>query len=318
MYRPNEALVHLFQTHQLGPRNAAAWHLLLLAVVGALPWTAIAADGVDGVTAVAAKVSSDYIRAKQPDGSFQPETYAFGSGGNWGGDIKDATIDNLKFMDVAKVIAGPLARQKYLPAKDPEKTKLLIMVYWGTTTVPPKAQDDVMYEEYNAALAESRILMAQIPPQVDEANAVLTSALHTLAMANRIRDELDFKNAAMIGYSASGLIGTDEGNYKKHTALGIDQRDEVSEIEQNRYFVVLMAYDFQILWKEKKHKLLWETRFSINELHNSFDKALPVMARFASQYFGEPTNGLVRTRVPEGQVDIGEVESLGEVKAPAK
>jgi len=114
------------------------------------------------------------------------------------------------------------------------------------------------------------------------------------------------------------LIGTDEGNYKKHTALGIDQRDEVSEIEQNRYFVVLMAYDFQILWKEKKHKLLWETRFSINELHNSFDKALPVMARFASQYFGEPTNGLVRTRVPEGQVDIGEVESLGEVKAPAK
>jgi hypothetical protein len=301
-----------------GKRNAEVWPLLLWVAVLVFPADAMAAAGVDGVTAVSAKVSSDYIRGKLSDGSFQPETYAFGSGGNWGGDIKDATIDNLSFVDVAKIIAGPLASQKYFPAKDPNKTKLLIMVYWGTTTVPPKAQDDVMYEEYNAALAESRILMAQIPPQVDEANAVLTSALHTLAIANHMRDELDFKNAAMIGYSASGLIGTDEGNYLKHTALGIDQRDEVNEIEQNRYFVVLMAYDFQLLWKERKHKLLWETRFSIDELHNAFDKALPVMARFASQYFGEPTKGLVRTRVPEGQVDIGEVKSLGEVKPPSK
>jgi hypothetical protein len=315
---PIETPVHLFPIPLLGPRTAKVWPLLLWAAVLAFPPKAIAADGVDGVTAVASKVSGDYKRAKLPDGSFQIETYAFGSGGNWGGDIKDATIDKLNFLDVAKVIAGPLASQKYLPAKDPNNTKLLIMVYWGTTTVPPKVQDDVMYGEYNAALAESRILMAQIPPQVDEANAVLTSALHTLAIANHIRDELDFKNAAMIGYSASGLIGTDEGLYLKQTALGIDQRDEVNEIEQNRYFVVLMAYDFQLLWKEKKHKLLWETRFSINELHNAFDKALPVMARFASQYFGEPTSGLVRTRVPEGQVDIGEVRSLGEVKAPAK
>jgi len=73
-----------------------------------------------------------------PTARFKTETYAFGSGGNWGGDIKDATIDKLNFLDVAKVIAGPLASQKYLPAKDPNNTKLLIMVYWGTTTVPPR------------------------------------------------------------------------------------------------------------------------------------------------------------------------------------
>jgi len=38
--------------------------------------------------------------------------------------------------------------------------------------------------------------------------------------------------------------------------------------------VVLMAYDFQLLWKEKKHKLLWETRFSIRQRHNDFDRQL--------------------------------------------
>jgi hypothetical protein len=78
-----------------------------------------------------------------------------------------------------------------------------------------------------------------------------------------------------------------------------------------------MAYDFQLLWKEKKHKLLWETRFSISERRNQFDKALPIMARYASQYFGQASNGLVRTRVPEGNVDIKEptlIEFLSEPK----
>ena len=58
----------------------------------------------------------------------------------------------------------------------------------------------------------------------------------------------------------------------------------LSEIEENRYFVVLMAYDFQLFWKEKKLKVLWETRFSINESRNDFDKALPTIAQYAVSY----------------------------------
>jgi len=44
-----------------------------------------AMEGVEGVTAVSAKVSKDYVRTKLPDGSFQPEAYAFGEGGKWPG-----------------------------------------------------------------------------------------------------------------------------------------------------------------------------------------------------------------------------------------
>ena len=37
-----------------------------------------------------------------------------------------------------------------------------------------------------------------------------------------------------------------------------------------------MAYDFQLhVETEEADKLLWETRFSVNEKHNAFDKALP-------------------------------------------
>jgi hypothetical protein len=95
--------------------------------------------------------------------------------------------------------------------------------------------------------------------------------------------------------------------------LEVRRDDMVAEIEENRYFVVLMAYDFQILWKQKKHKLLWETRFSIRQRHHNFDKDLPSMAQYASQYFGQDSHGLVHKEIPQGHVDIGEVKSLGSV-----
>jgi hypothetical protein len=271
---------------------------------------------LEGVTAVASKVSGDYVRARQPDGKFQPEYYSFGDGGSWGGETKDATIDKLKFIDVAHVIAAPLAAQNYLPATDPEKTKLLIMVYWGTTAVPMKPEESPLYYNYQQSLAEYRLLMDQ--KQFTEADAVLTSGLKQLSLANHITDQQDFKNAQMLGYDSDGLIGTDYGKYISHTALGTTEHDEVAEIEENRYFVVLMAYDFRLMWKEKKHKLLWETRFSISERRNAFDQALPAMAKYASRYFGQPTHGLQRTTILEGHVDIGEVKSLGEVEDPKK
>ncbi len=275
-----------------------------------------AAGKLEGITAVSSKVSSDYVRPRQPDGTFQPEYYSFGDGGSWGGEIKDETIDKLKFIDVARVISDPLASQNYLPAKDPDKTRLLIMVYWGTTAIPLKPEESPLYFNYQQSLAEYRLLMDQ--KLYAEADAVLTSGLKQLSLANHITDMQDYKNAHMLGYDADGVIGTDYGKYISHTALGLNERDEVAEIEDNRYFVVLMAYDFHLMWKQKKHKLLWETRFSINERRNAFDSALPVMAKYASKYFGQPTNGLLRTRVLDGHVEIGDVKSLGEVDEPKK
>jgi hypothetical protein len=278
------------------------WSLSLLIVAGAIHAgpAILQADGVTGVTAVSAKVSDDYVRTKLPEGGFQAETYVFGEGGKWAGQLSDETIDKIRFRDVAHVIAGPLAGQNYVPARDPAKTKLLIMVYWGTTANPDKPEENPLYYNYEQSLEEYRILLAE--GNADEADAVLTSGLHQLAIADRQIDRMDFKNAAILGYDSSGLIGTEYGRYISHTALGVPQRDQVQEIEENRYFVVLMAYDFQMLWKQKKHKELWETRFSVSERHNAFDKALPVMARYAAPYFGSPTRGLVRERIPEGSV----------------
>jgi hypothetical protein len=155
----------------------------------------------------------------------------------------------------------------------------------------------------------------------DDQMAQLSVALSMINMENQKRARIDFENAKMLGYDSfdsEGLVGTDLGNIISRTVLGRDQRDQVVEIESSRYFVVLMAYDFQLMWKEKKHKLLWETRFSINQPRNNFGKALPAMAQYASQYFGQNSNGLIRKPIREGTVEIGAPTLVEEVPEPKK
>lgn len=251
----------------------------VLAALGLFSTPMRGSEGAEGVTAVASRVSRDYIRVRLPDGSFQAEAYAFGRGGYWRSPEKDDTIDGMDFMEVAQAVAGPLAAQNYVPDKDPSKTKLLIMVYWGTTDTPPQARETGMSEQDN-------------PLQWDNAR----------------RTKLDYQNAGMLGYNSDSdaLIGTYYGDQMELTALRWVHRDLVREIEAPRYFVVLMAYDFQRMWKLKKHRLLWETRFSINQPRNNFRKALPAMASFASAYFGRDSAGLVRQVVREGRVEVRE------------
>ncbi len=144
------------------------------------------------------------------------------------------------------------------------------MVYWGTTT---GGQKDPIF---HGGVPDGRIL------------------------------ELDARNARLLGYdtelAASG--GIRSSPIKRHSD------DLVDELEDNRYFVVLIAYDFQQLWKEKKRHLLWETRFSMREQRNDFGQVLPEMAQDASKYFGENLERLVHKPFNEGNIKLGELKIL--------
>jgi len=269
------------QHAETGPRRIKAPIITLLgfAALFAPP----AARGSNAV-AVFSDVGRDYVRARLPDGSLQPETYAFGEGGFVPGFMAGDTIDKLDFKTIAHLIAAPLARRKFLPAVDPNTTKLLIMVYWGTTS---GARD-----------------MGFTPQRIE--------LFHFAMLQDRARDMLDYRNASILGYTADGLIGTDEGYWLlQTTALRHRVEDLIDDVEQSRYFVVLMAYDFQMMWKDKQPKLLWVTRLSIDQRRNDFGRELPTMLKVASQYFGRDSHGLIRDVVPEGRVELGEPKPLG-------
>ena len=283
---------------------------LLLAGSGALLCPPSArADYVGDVTAVCSRVSDDYVRARQANGAFQVEYYAFGEGGKWGGASMDPTIDNSKFLQVAKVIAGPLSSQNYRPARTAAETQLLLMVYWGTTTGTSRSSNSMAFQNMSASQHVDAPLPGQRPSGPGSVQQFDDSTFALVSVMNRLRDKANWRNARMLGYDEAGVIGTDYGQNLQGTALHLKRDDLVDEIEENRYFVVLMAYDFQLLAKEKKHKLVWETRFSIREPRNDFAAVLPAMAQYASRYFGQDSHGLIRKPV-QAHVTLEELRVL--------
>ncbi len=186
------------------------------------------------------------------------------------------------------------------------------MVYWGTTNAPEHASDSPEY-----LVARSYFEMAAKLPRVGPegklsrlAEDIEMEGVQLAKAENRLRDNEDKRIAMLLGYNSWWNATIDA---PKGTPGEVRRQDMLDELEEDRYFIILMVYDFQIIWRQNKHKLLWETRFSINEHHNQFDKTLPVVAQYASRYFGQGSNGLLRTRVSEGRVEIGEPRSLGEI-----
>jgi len=271
---------------------------------------------------VSSKVAKDYVRQKLPDGTFKPETYAFGKGDNWSGARVDATVDKMDFMDVARVLAPALANQRYLPTADAATTDLLIMVTWGTTRAPEHASESRSYDLAQSAaqkqnIANTMLRDATTPSEirvangeVNDANGRMMGALEAISAEDQRREDTDRRTAALLGYD-SWWVATiqDTGG----TGLGYKKQDMLNELEEDRYFVVLTALDYRLLVKERKSKMLWETRFSIREHGNAFDARIAGMAARASDYFGRDSKGLHHDDLPDGRVEIGPVKSLGVV-----
>jgi len=303
-------------------RSRLAGVLLVGCIAAALANSTLLAEEVE---AIASKTAKDYVRKKLPDGTYQPETYTFGKGDNLGGARVDESADSLDFMTVARAVAGPLAQKRYLPTQDPKKTDELIMIYWGTTRAPEFATESnshVLAQQANdmrqRALGTGSFSGVSTTPSsaagvgqkelVAEADNALLVAYLGVQQENQRREDQDMKTATLLGYDSWWVSANAAMD---GTAMGLRKADMRAELEEDRYFVVLSAFDYQKLVKNKKSKFLWEVRFSTREHRNQFDKRLPAMSALASDYFGKNSNGLQHVEVPEGRVEIGPVRSLG-------
>lgn len=288
------------------------------------------------IVAVYSAISPAYQRTKLPNGTYQPETYTFGEGGCTPGIQRDPTLDGVNFYAVARQITPALRAQGYVPGAGimAGEPKLLIMVYWGATTgtdrtsggaeyqiaqslqPPDRAQMSPPPTGGNAAMvsdpstsgrgAEAAILAAQ---RAADDSAQAQSALIS-QMANRQRDRQNAANAVLTGYLP------ELQRVKNQPSPSVRQRrdDILSEVEESRYFVILLAYDYQLLATRKERKLLWETRFSLPARRHDFGRDLGGMAQSAAHFFGQDSGGLARKPMPAVRVDLGELKSLGPVR----
>jgi len=294
---PSERLPHIMNMiTRLGWKGVLPLALAALAPAGAHAGPFSYLSDSEQITAISSKVYNGYERTKGGDGSYPRELFVFGNGGQVessapavdvagylarysviGGTVRDPSIDDLSFHLIAQMIEVPLSEQNYRPTQDPKQTKLLIMVYWGRAQGTNHIQDGPAHD---AIVANNARLMGFDQEGWMQAHADWSSMIYGRSFRMQLLDNLNAPN--------------------------------LSALEMDRYYVVLRAFDFQSAWKQKKLRLLWETRFSLSERGHLFNEELPVMAQAASHYFGQATGGLIRTPLKDTQVEIGELKNLGD------
>ncbi len=282
--------------------------LTFLALFAGLAALACPLRAVDPV-AVSSTASEEYAQQKFGPGAPKPESYLFFQGKFFGGTTRDPNLEHAQFNDIVKILAGNMVRQNYFPTKDPKNADLLIVVHWGTTTVyeNPNQQDDL--QRKNDAIAAEQAA----PPSMD--HSALNQELAIADLEQGTEENSIAFNARLLGFRQQLA---QESNKLSSSSSGVSDGEIALKLllSEERYFIILMAYDYHTMKKGTPPKLLWSTRFSIRSPGNSFTASLPVMSKVAADYFGHPIDGLriEKPDVPRGKVDVGVPQVVGDGK----
>lgn len=275
------------------PKSAVSLFVLLLGWSGLptplcalLPWS----RSTDAVI-VSATASDEYTQRKFGGAVPKPESYLFFQGKFYGGAFHDSNLEKAEFNDIVRTLGKDLVNQNYFPSRDPQDADLLIVVHWGTTEIYQTdfANNAGLPNDVEASAADNGLIVME---QEDQLISFMINA-HLLGF----RQELS---------KASPPLGAD---------ATVEEYKLFQSINQERYFVILMAYDYRNMRKGVRPTLLWSTRFSITGMGNNFTGSLPAMSLAAADHYGR-SDGLKSVsirRFPGGKVTLGPMEIRGVV-----
>ena len=237
-------------------------------------------------------------RARNPDKKIL--RYRFLKGNYHPGSISDPSMQDLKFEDIVHDIALNLGKNNFIPDPNPENTDLIIVVHWGRTRP-----------------AEDSLIDLHGYTSLDDMGGLTPDRSIAFDNPSNISSELEFNYNASLSISESN-----EGNaYYKSQLLGMEEAfgtkgsrydEEMMKrmVDEERYFIILMAYDYKKL-QEGETVLLWRTRYSMRALGQSFTDAIGQMNHVAGDYFGQNMKGLITKRFnAEDDVKIGDIEVI--------
>ncbi len=256
------------------------------------------------------RVADDYERALQADGRPQREHYAIAYGGRAEGTIWDNTQAKEDFPAIAGTLAQELAKENYFFAQGKQDADLLIAIYWGRTDPHDPAKfnngENAVRDAQRATDAAYNTVYQDSENRgrlgaVADARGQLKSALALVRLENRMGEQRDEETAKVLGYTDE-LSRLAQAGAEDHFAVLF------GEIRDPRYYVLLVAYDFDKIkqsTKKKKPTPRWVTRFSIRTRGVNFMDSIEEMTLRAGRYFGRDSQRLIRDY--QGEVYFGDM-----------
>jgi len=290
-----------------------------LAALALLP-AAARADHTDFVV-VSATASPAYTRQKFVNGIPRPETYVFYEGKYFGGVTRDRSMAHVGIKDIAQVLAPNLAKQNYLPTRNALAADLLIVVNWGTTVTDDTGKKSNLQTQDLLLDSVDAIQGRPDPEQgglvVDPISALTFDLMRNQANAMSAQKFAE-SNADLLGYTPA-IRREERGQWASPDGLNAAAESHLSDLDEDRYFVILLAYDYQKILhpggapKAEPPPLLWSVRMNIRADGNNFVEALPAMSKVAADFFGRQLDDLKSEQTDVGSradVEIGPVKVL--------
>lgn len=282
----------------------------------------------DAHVMVSSIAKDSYTKKKFPDGKPQPETYVVMPGTYFAGATVDKSIDKMPFRKLAGYLARQLAHQEYWPSRNPNEADLLLVIHWGVT-VPNVTSSELLAHTSSTidtsnthdGLAQ-RIENENKDPNVSDAGSIsglgIASNINADYAADAMRQENDGNEAASVQGNIAQMLGYGS-TLRKHShdlLTTVTEETLRRTLDEERYFVIVKAYDLKTWKKGVANKSIWTIRLNISSLGNNFDTAMTRMSKAGADYFGRTTNEVstIKPKENNGRVDIAPLIILGEVK----
>jgi len=273
-------------------------------------------EGSDFVT-VRAWADSEYTARRAEAGDSKNETYVAAVGEYFDGWCRDPSVGKSSFGAILHFLAPTLTKQRYYPAADPMAADLLLVVHWGTTigrvstyvpgigssgNSPEFRPYDSVQQSMDSGLLEVRSAANALEQQYDTAQTI---------------QSVNEAARAITANTAEGLLGYAKQLARERNRLVSSdvQRTLEANLQEDRYFVILQAYDFQKLRRKEGRKLLWSAHMSMRSPGLNFTLALPRMGDVASSLYGQNNDDVVTGESLAHQrasVEIGPITILSD------
>ena len=256
---------------------------------------------------VDSEASSIYSEHKESENGENYETYVFIKGNFYGGDVSDKSLSNVTFEELVGTIGDSMKHRNFYPSASADQGDLLVVVHYGLMSVP---QDlgDLFQLDMDDPYGEQPF--DEDDEEGDEEQIVEEPFINDTYFNDLKRlSELSHNNQAGMSNIKLGIGRA----LKRRNMTTAEEFDLRAELEAERYFIILMAYDYKKLRSTKKQELLWTTRFSVPSLGTNFVDAYPALARAASSYYGSSLDkyATTSTHFGTGNVDIRKLETVG-------
>jgi hypothetical protein len=289
----------------------------------------LSAHRAEGSDIVTVRVWADpaYLAQKAAHGSSDKTTYIAAQGEYFDSTYRDPSVSRASLGKILGFLAPTLTKQGYYPAKDVKSAAQLLVVHWGTTMGNMNE-----YVQAEANLADRRPLFHVHGIDFD----VITPTLAAPTGLTMAPDHSDDAYAAayatnvaqvtaqsMTTSSAEGLLGYAKqlSRERKKLLTSDVERTLEANMQEDRYFVILQAYDFQKLQNAGGRKLLWSAHMSVRAPGLNFSLALPRMGQVAADLYGQSNDEVVTGKFQPGKtgsVEIGPLTVLSEDTPPAQ